>query len=156
MSEKEDKRKSKKDDDELKKKQLEHLKEGGRKNSAGSESEVDTNKLNEEIGTESFKIVSLLGVGSQGRVYLVQLNDTKNFYAMKVFKKEKIINNEKVISSFLETLIKLHIIIIILYWSITKYSYYLLKPDYTFYLNGTSLFSNKSTPFHHTITILFS
>ena len=96
MSEKK-KEKSSKDEKNNSNKQLEQLKEG-KKSSKLSKSEIDeeASNLDIEIGPESFKVISLLGVGSQGRVYLVQLNGTKNYYAMKVFKKDKIINNEKV------------------------------------------------------------
>ena len=48
------------------------------------------------IGADNFEIIKLLGVGSQGKVYLVRLKDTDRFYAMKVFKKQQIIQNEKV------------------------------------------------------------
>jgi hypothetical protein len=52
--------------------------------------------LHENLGSESFQIIKLLGVGSQGKVYLVQLKDTNELYAMKVFKKEDVVANEKV------------------------------------------------------------
>ena len=55
----------------------------------------------EKFGPEDFKIVSLLGVGSQGRVYLVELVGTNIYYAMKVFKKDQILQNEKVNLLFL-------------------------------------------------------
>ena len=49
-----------------------------------------------KFGPENFKIVALLGVGSQGRVYLVNLIGTELYYAMKVFKKVDILTNQKV------------------------------------------------------------
>ena|SRR3990167_767337 len=61
--------------------------------------EQEQEKLDEiikEIGTQNYKIISLLGVGSQGRVYLVRFNGTENLYAMKVFKKDRVCSNPKV------------------------------------------------------------
>jgi serine/threonine protein kinase len=49
------------------------------------------------VGADNFEIIKLLGVGSQGKVYLVRLKDTDKYYAMKVFKKQQIIQNEKVL-----------------------------------------------------------
>jgi len=40
-----------------------------------------------DIGLHSFKILSLLGKGSFGKVLLVQKIGTEEFYAMKVLKK---------------------------------------------------------------------
>ena len=54
-------------------------------------------ELGKEIGTHNYKVVALLGVGSQGRVYLVRLENTGKLYAMKVFLKEEIIDNPKVL-----------------------------------------------------------
>lgn len=41
------------------------------------------------IGINSFKLHSILGVGSFGNVYLVEKNDTGQFFAMKVLDKRK-------------------------------------------------------------------
>ncbi|KAH8898111.1 kinase-like protein [Thozetella sp. PMI_491] len=41
---------------------------------------------------EDFEILHLIGKGSRGRVYQVRKRDTKRLYAMKVFRKEKILN----------------------------------------------------------------
>ena len=54
-------------------------------------------EIGKEIGVHNYEILSLLGVGAQGRVYLVRLTDTGQLYAMKVFLKEAIIDNAKVI-----------------------------------------------------------
>lgn len=62
----------------------------------------DIEKEEIKLGPENFKIIALLGVGSQGRVYLVELVGTNSYYAMKVFKKTEILSNHKVLSlSFL-------------------------------------------------------
>lgn len=53
-------------------------------------------EIGKEIGTHNYKIVALLGTGAQGRVYLVRLMETGDLYAMKVFQKEIIIENDKV------------------------------------------------------------
>lgn len=53
-------------------------------------------EIGKEIGPHNYEIVALLGVGAQGRVYLVRLVDTKELFAMKVILKEQIIDNDKV------------------------------------------------------------
>jgi serum/glucocorticoid-regulated kinase 2 len=40
-----------------------------------------------KISKEDFSIVSLIGTGSYGKVFLVRKNDTKKIYAMKVLRK---------------------------------------------------------------------
>lgn len=52
--------------------------------------------VKKEIGPQDYQIISLLGVGSQGRVYLVRLNSTNQLFAMKVFSKDRVCSNTKV------------------------------------------------------------
>lgn len=59
-------------------------------------------EIGKEIGPHNYQIVALLGVGAQGRVYLVRLIDTGELYAMKVVLKEQIIDNDKVTKSNIE------------------------------------------------------
>jgi hypothetical protein len=56
----------------------------------------DLDQLAKDVGAHDYQIVSLLGVGSQGRVYLVKLINSELYFAMKVFKKIRILPNEKV------------------------------------------------------------
>ena len=58
--------------------------------------DLDLDELGREIGAENYQVISLLGVGSQGRVYLVRLTSTDQYFALKVFRKDKILPNEKV------------------------------------------------------------
>jgi serine/threonine protein kinase len=53
-------------------------------------------KISASVNATNFEVLSLLGVGSQGRVYLVRLKDTQELYAMKVFKIERIVPYAKV------------------------------------------------------------
>lgn len=52
-----------------------------------------TENNEEKIGPNSFTIISLIGKGSFGEVYLVEKTQTKMNYAMKVLHKQKIISN---------------------------------------------------------------
>ena len=58
--------------------------------------EEDIDQLGREISAENYQVISLLGVGSQGRVYLVRLTSTDQYFALKVFRKDKVLPNEKV------------------------------------------------------------
>lgn len=60
--------------------------------------EDDIETLGREIGAENYQVISLLGVGSQGRVYLVRLTSTDQYFALKVFRKDRVLPNEKVCS----------------------------------------------------------
>lgn len=51
-----------------------------------------TENNEDKIGPSSFNIISLIGKGSFGEVYLVEKNPTKNVFAMKVLHKQKIIS----------------------------------------------------------------
>lgn len=57
--------------------------------------------VKKEIGPQDYQIISLLGVGSQGRVYLVRLNNTNQLFAMKVFSKDRVCSNTKTTRSVL-------------------------------------------------------
>ena len=45
---------------------------------------------------QDFKEIKLIGRGNVGKVYLVRLRGTKEFYAMKVLSKEEMIQKNKV------------------------------------------------------------
>jgi Serine/threonine protein kinase len=48
----------------------------------------------ERVGPHSFIVHSLIGKGSFGEVYLVEKKSNKNFYAMKVLNKSKIMSKK--------------------------------------------------------------
>jgi hypothetical protein len=54
------------------------------------EKEIKKEKEIDKISTKNFVCLALLGKGSFGEVYLVQKIDTKNNYAMKILRKERI------------------------------------------------------------------
>lgn len=54
------------------------------------------------ININHFEIVKVIGRGSFGKVYLVQKTDTKEFFAMKVLKKEAISTSAQRIHTFAE------------------------------------------------------
>lgn len=58
-----------------------------------SSSYYSTENNEEKIGPNSFYIISLLGKGSFGEVYLVEKTISKAYFAMKVLHKQKIISN---------------------------------------------------------------
>lgn len=45
---------------------------------------------------ENFKIIKVIGRGSYGKVFLVRKRDTKEYFAMKVLKKEHIISRNQI------------------------------------------------------------
>ncbi len=53
-----------------------------------------TENNEEKIGPHSFSIISLIGKGSFGEVYLVEKTISKAHYAMKVLHKQKIISKK--------------------------------------------------------------
>ena len=68
----------------------------GTKSPTPCDNEEDIEELGREISAENYQVISLLGVGSQGRVYLVRLTSTDQYFALKVFRKDKVLPNEKV------------------------------------------------------------
>ncbi len=50
-------------------------------------------KVNQKIDQNSFLYYDLLGKGAFGRVYLAQKKDNKQFYAIKVMEKEKMMKS---------------------------------------------------------------
>src|SRR3990167_6392232 len=67
-----------------------------KKSSKQKELKLNELKIFDEISLKNYQNVCLLGVGSQGRVYLVRVLHSDHYYAMKVFEKFKILPNEKV------------------------------------------------------------
>ncbi|EGR34466.1 protein kinase domain protein, partial [Ichthyophthirius multifiliis] len=65
-----------------------------------SQSSADSrniNEINQKLGPNNFQIISLLGKGAFAQVYLVELKEEtetnqKQYYAMKIIEKQKIIN----------------------------------------------------------------
>ena len=55
-----------------------------------------SNQFSRDGGTREYHVETILGVGSQGRVYLVRSTKTNQYYAMKVFRKDKVLPNPKV------------------------------------------------------------
>lgn len=51
---------------------------------------VKSSRCSRKVGPDSFKVIKLLGVGSFGEVFLVEMIDTGKLYAMKILKKDKI------------------------------------------------------------------
>lgn len=49
-----------------------------------------------EINKDHFKILRVIGRGSFGKVFLVQKRDTKELFAMKVLKKEDVLNRNQI------------------------------------------------------------
>ncbi|EGR33658.1 protein kinase domain protein [Ichthyophthirius multifiliis] len=59
----------------------------------------NNNQLNinqKQIGIELYNIISNIGQGSYGNIYLVQHKNNKKYYAMKVLNKEQLINKNMV------------------------------------------------------------
>jgi len=86
---------------ERKEAELELLKKKKRSHRRRNHDERDLQEIVGELGPNTYRVLALLGVGSQGRVYLVQLKDTEELFAMKVFRKDKIICNTKTTRSIL-------------------------------------------------------
>lgn len=55
-----------------------------------------------ELSLESFKIISVLGKGTFGKVYLTELKDNGSLYAIKAIRKDVLIETEQVESTKLE------------------------------------------------------
>lgn len=56
-----------------------------------SDEELNTKKENEVIGLDDFEILKLVGQGAFGKVYQVRKKGTSEIYAMKVMRKDKIL-----------------------------------------------------------------
>lgn len=59
----------------------------------------DSRQSPSKVGLDSFRILSVIGKGSFGKVFLVQMKGRNSFYAMKVLRKENIIKRNQVSSS---------------------------------------------------------
>ena len=75
---------------------LRSQKHANSKSSTRKTEKVNEIKIFDEISLRNYQNVCLLGVGSQGRVYLVRVLHSDQYYAMKVFEKFKLLPNEKV------------------------------------------------------------
>lgn len=62
-----------------------------------------------EYQLKDFKFIKLLGIGSNGKVYLVQHFKNKELMAIKSIRKDVIIENDQVQAIYLEKLIMDHI-----------------------------------------------
>ena len=60
------------------------------KNDEEADTPSNSTSLTEEINKKSFKILKVLGEGNFGKVYLVEKNNTKELYAMKILEKQLI------------------------------------------------------------------
>lgn len=58
----------------------------------GSQPPVAQIRITQSLGPHSFSVIKLLGTGSFGEVFLVEWKDTGKLYAMKVLRKEKIVD----------------------------------------------------------------
>jgi serine/threonine protein kinase len=63
----------------------------------------------EERKLEEFQLVSILGKGSFGKVYLVYLPATQAYYAMKSIRKDIVLDNDSLENIKLEKLILLQV-----------------------------------------------
>jgi len=55
-----------------------------------------------KIQYQDFKAVGFLGSGAFGKVFVIQLNNTEKYYALKVLKKKKVFENNMVSYAFTE------------------------------------------------------
>ena len=60
------------------------------------------NKKETKVNLRDFRIISVIGKGSYGKVFLVQKNENKKVYAMKSLRKDVILANDKIESTLLE------------------------------------------------------
>lgn len=106
----------------------------------GSENDEKCVKEAESIGLEDFEVMKVVGRGAFGKVYQVRKKDTLEIYAMKVVRKDKIVekNHAEYMKAERDILTKIdHPYIVQLRYSFqTKYRLYLVLD----FVNGGHLF----------------
>ncbi|ELP89438.1 serine/threonine protein kinase nrc-2, putative [Entamoeba invadens IP1] len=98
-----------------------------------STTEVGQPDLPKEVNLTNFRIVKLIGIGNVGRVYLVQLKGTSNYFAMKVLVKKEMEKRNKTNRVTTERDILLttrHPFIVHLYWSFSTEMCFYFVMDY--------------------------
>lgn len=63
----------------------------------------------EKVNLEDFQLMSVIGRGNFGKVYLVYLPQTRQYYAMKSIRKDIVLDNDSVENIKLEKLILLQV-----------------------------------------------
>lgn len=100
----------------------------------------DTTKENEAVGLDDFELLKLVGQGAFGKVYQVRRKCTSDIYAMKVMRKDKILekNHAEYMKAERDILTKVdHPFVVQLRYSFqTKYRLYLVLD----FVNGGHLF----------------
>ncbi|XP_062215682.1 serine/threonine-protein kinase AtPK2/AtPK19-like isoform X2 [Phragmites australis] len=100
----------------------------------------DAKKENEGVGLDNFEVLKLVGQGAFGKVYQVRKKGTSEIYAMKVMRKDKILekNHAEYMKAEREILTKVdHPFVVQLRYSFqTKYRLYLVLD----FINGGHLF----------------
>ncbi|KAF8052805.1 hypothetical protein N665_1503s0001 [Sinapis alba] len=102
--------------------------------------EGDVVKVSGEVGIEDFEVLKVVGQGAFGKVYQVRKKDTSEIFAMKVMRKDKIMekNHAEYMKAERDILTKIdHPFIVQLKYSFqTKYRLYLVLD----FINGGHLF----------------
>ncbi|WVZ56828.1 hypothetical protein U9M48_007304 [Paspalum notatum var. saurae] len=101
---------------------------------------VDVNKETEGVGLDDFEVLKLVGQGAFGKVYQVKKKGTSEIYAMKVMRKDKVVekNHAEYMKAERDILTKVdHPFVVQLRYSFqTKYRLYLVLD----FINGGHLF----------------
>lgn len=102
--------------------------------------ELSNTKENEAVGLDNFEVLKLVGQGAFGKVYQVRRKGTSEIYAMKVMRKDKILekNHAEYMKAERDILTKVdHPFVVQLRYSFqTKYRLYLVLD----FVNGGHLF----------------
>ena len=99
-------------------------------------------KGSEKVGLNDFKTLKVLGVGSFSKVYLVEHLKSGEFYAMKILKKDLLIEEDQIQNTLLEKKILVELehqfLIELIYCFQTEERIYLILP----FMSGGELYNN--------------